>query len=869
MSSKGSGDQRFMYPATDRGVRMPPMTSAFDGQLSALPISVEPPYDDPFEPHPLDGASTRNLVRETWPQIGTMAARPDGRMSRAILGAPARSGGLVGALIAEQGQVNTSGLLRGDLAAERVDQTTEPVPVDWTRRSRAAQRADAVWRQVESVPYPDDDVFDLDDNLPIELDMADRDTLQVQQMVDARDIERARAQQDLLRFARAAAEAEQVSRAALQDQNSQSRSIAVSSLLTKGSAAVKTEPSAKPMMQPIFEPLHNAREIAKQLVLLEDHLAHPSRRCQDCIRKHLLTAEGLADEAVTLDEAGMHRDRFRSAAQEIRDIAKVFTAGGDRDRLQSRVRELRKQMSKDGFGAMEDRTPEHVNAEHQGMMGSLASASQGVPAMGAAMPALAQVTPGAVVAYRLGGNWMPGQVTGVRPGEVQIKPIIPSAYGPNTRRFGSALALRGSEAQLRDLVLPLNLNPISVELQGKSIRGYTKDGKTISGTPVVLKPEQLFFADLIQGVFDKVMDNPCGSVGVGANLLSGPGCMVNVPAQLARMAVITAWYESRLDPTVSNTQRPDDSWGLFQLNRNGGIGKGYEPSTLLDPVNNAGILAAVLKRRISIFAPLIKREAALQPTSVGEWIRVFTVQIQRPASPSLSGEARAKTADQVFLLRPGNSLASAKPPVAAQQAAVPDGGTMTRAPRPGETPVLDSTASLLQQGNALRAQGLMGRFPQEAGQILGLDGAVSKLLEDRATPIDLDSENAKVIAQAARAWLGFGRRSGFPPASMRAAYLYRMCAEMRGYIEALRVVRTQTQGTTLATEADALIADAVRASPELAEVRRTQGAPAPETKGGYTTTQKALVGAGVLLFGAVTFAALRAQRDTEPFLRRP
>ena len=183
--------------------------------------------------------------------------------------------------------------------------------------------------------------------------------------------------------------------------------------------------------------------------------------------------------------------------------------------------------------------------------------------------------------------------------------------------------------------------------------------------------------------------------------------------------------------------------------------------------------------------------------------------------------------------------------------------------------MLDSTASLLQQGNALRAQGLVGRFPQEAGQILGLDGAVSRLLEDRATPIDLDSENAKVIAQAARAWLGFGRRSGFPPASMRAAYLYRMCAEMRGYIEALRVVRTQTQGTTLATEADALIADAVRASPELAEAPRTQGAPAPEAKGGYTTTQKALVGAGVLLFGAVTFAALRAQRDTEPFLRRP
>ena len=51
---------------------------------------------DPFAPDPLQGRSTRNLVRETWPQIGTMTARSDGRMSRSILGAPARSGGSAG-----------------------------------------------------------------------------------------------------------------------------------------------------------------------------------------------------------------------------------------------------------------------------------------------------------------------------------------------------------------------------------------------------------------------------------------------------------------------------------------------------------------------------------------------------------------------------------------------------------------------------------------------------------------------------------------------------------------------------------------------------------------------------------------------------
>lgn len=51
---------------------------------------------------------------------------------------------------------------------------------------------------------------------------------------------------------------------------------------------------------PVHEPLYNLREMAKQMVLLEDHLLHPRKRCMDCIRKHLLTIEALAEEAATL-----------------------------------------------------------------------------------------------------------------------------------------------------------------------------------------------------------------------------------------------------------------------------------------------------------------------------------------------------------------------------------------------------------------------------------------------------------------------------------------------------------------------------------------------------------------------------------------
>lgn len=53
----------------------------------------------------------------------------------------------------------------------------------------------------------------------------------------------------------------------------------------------------------IFTAAHNAREVAKHLILLEDHLGQPSRNCQDCVAKHRLAAEAFAEEALGLDGA--------------------------------------------------------------------------------------------------------------------------------------------------------------------------------------------------------------------------------------------------------------------------------------------------------------------------------------------------------------------------------------------------------------------------------------------------------------------------------------------------------------------------------------------------------------------------------------
>lgn len=51
---------------------------------------------------------------------------------------------------------------------------------------------------------------------------------------------------------------------------------------------------------PIMDPLFNVREMVKQLTLLEDHLNQPEKRCQDCITKHFLTIEALAEECISL-----------------------------------------------------------------------------------------------------------------------------------------------------------------------------------------------------------------------------------------------------------------------------------------------------------------------------------------------------------------------------------------------------------------------------------------------------------------------------------------------------------------------------------------------------------------------------------------
>jgi hypothetical protein len=91
-------------------------------------------------------------------------------------------------------------------------------------------------------------------------------------------------------------------------------------------------------------PRFNLREIAKQMVLLEDHLVHPYKQCTDCIRKHLLTIEAFAEEAVALDPTGVYRVTASTLAESARTWMESFEDGIDPLELAPRVRQLRKQL---------------------------------------------------------------------------------------------------------------------------------------------------------------------------------------------------------------------------------------------------------------------------------------------------------------------------------------------------------------------------------------------------------------------------------------------------------------------------------------------------------------------------------------------
>lgn len=75
---------------------------------------------------------------------------------------------------------------------------------------------------------------------------------------------------------------------------------------------------------PVLDPRFNLREVTKQMILLEDHLCHEGKRCNDCITKHFLTIEGFLDEAVTLDNDRKYLKLILDITNKFKDIERDY-----------------------------------------------------------------------------------------------------------------------------------------------------------------------------------------------------------------------------------------------------------------------------------------------------------------------------------------------------------------------------------------------------------------------------------------------------------------------------------------------------------------------------------------------------------------
>jgi hypothetical protein len=90
--------------------------------------------------------------------------------------------------------------------------------------------------------------------------------------------------------------------------------------------------------------MFNLREVVKQLTLLEDHLSHPYKMCPDCVRKHLVTIEALAEEASSMDTVGDTVKLDEGVAELARVWMENLADGKDPKIIAGEIRGLRKQM---------------------------------------------------------------------------------------------------------------------------------------------------------------------------------------------------------------------------------------------------------------------------------------------------------------------------------------------------------------------------------------------------------------------------------------------------------------------------------------------------------------------------------------------
>lgn len=90
------------------------------------------------------------------------------------------------------------------------------------------------------------------------------------------------------------------------------------------------------------DPRYNLREVAKQWLLLEEHLSDPEKFCRDCIVKHAALAEAYAGEAFQLDSEKRYTALISDALMSCRRIHEALR--NEAPEVASIVRQARKSL---------------------------------------------------------------------------------------------------------------------------------------------------------------------------------------------------------------------------------------------------------------------------------------------------------------------------------------------------------------------------------------------------------------------------------------------------------------------------------------------------------------------------------------------
>ncbi len=112
--------------------------------------------------------------------------------------------------------------------------------------------------------------------------------------------------------------------------------------LNRSSKRLSGKPS---QLDPVMDPAYNLREVYKQCILLEDHLANSRKRCQDCISKHAHAIEALLEEARGLDKKNSFGRMTDELHRDIRQVQQELVRGRCPTKVAQRVRSMRKKVN--------------------------------------------------------------------------------------------------------------------------------------------------------------------------------------------------------------------------------------------------------------------------------------------------------------------------------------------------------------------------------------------------------------------------------------------------------------------------------------------------------------------------------------------